>query len=74
MMEIKAQDIFAEEWDTLIVLDACRYDFFEKVYRDYLSGTLEKRVSPGSCTEESLDTIPPLRVNEAYLLGRASKW
>ena len=32
---MKEQNLFNEDWDTLIILDACRYDFFEKVYRDY---------------------------------------
>ncbi len=42
-----------ESWDVLIVLDACRYDYFEKVYRDYIpSGNLTKRISPGSWTPE----------------------
>ena len=41
-----------EKWDYLIVLDACRYDYFEQVYADYVQGDLEKRVSPGSCTNE----------------------
>ena len=42
-----------ESWDILIILDACRYDFFEKVYRDYFSeGSLSKRISPGTWTPE----------------------
>lgn len=48
---MKKQNIMEEYWDTLIILDACRYDFFEKVYKDYLSdGKLEKRRSKGSST------------------------
>jgi hypothetical protein len=35
-----AERIKNENWDRLIVLDACRYDTFEKVYRDYLDGEL----------------------------------
>ena len=46
------QDLTAEGWDYLIVLDACRYDFFERLYDTYLSGDLEKRRSPGSATPE----------------------
>lgn len=43
--------IFSEPWDNLILLDACRYDFFKKKYKEYdLSGKLEKRVSRGSHT------------------------
>lgn len=39
-----------EDWDCLIILDACRYDYFEKVYQDYLSGDLLKVSSVGSDT------------------------
>jgi len=34
----------------IIILDACRYDFFEKVYRGYLSGELLKVKSANSAT------------------------
>lgn len=49
---MKDQDVLEEDWDYLIVLDACRYDFFEKVYSDYLDGNLEKRKSVASSTPE----------------------
>jgi hypothetical protein len=45
-------DIFAEDWDTLIILDACRYDTFERI--GGLPGRLESRVSRGSSTPEFL--------------------
>lgn len=45
-------DIFAEEWDTLIILDACRYDLFTK--RSTLPGEPEVRYSRGSGTAEFL--------------------
>lgn len=33
-----------EEWDIAVVLDACRYDSFQKIYKHYLPlGRLEKR-------------------------------
>jgi hypothetical protein len=55
----KPQNLLDEEWDYLLVLDACRYDFFEEVYGDYLSGTLEKRRSRGSSTPEwAMRTFP----------------
>lgn len=38
-----------EEWDYLIVLDACRYDYF-KVLNDIVPGKLEKRLSVGPST------------------------
>lgn len=42
--------VMKEEWDYLIVLDAARYDLFKEYNR--IKGKLEKRHSPGSCTEE----------------------
>jgi len=48
---MKEQNIVEEDWDNLIILDACRYDSFENLYRDYLpDGKLEKRRSRGSST------------------------
>lgn len=41
--------IRGSKWDILLVLDACRYDFFRKVYPDHLEGTLKKVYSPVSC-------------------------
>lgn len=35
-----------QDWRQLIVLDACRYDVFEKVFRKYVSGKLEKVITP----------------------------
>ncbi|WP_408957706.1 hypothetical protein [Natrinema sp. 74] len=45
-------DIFDEEWDTLIILDACRYDTFVELAD--LPGTLEHRESRASTTNEFL--------------------
>ena len=42
--------IFEEDWDNLIILDACRYDFFEKL--NHFQGVLEPRTSRGSKTWE----------------------
>ena len=42
--------IVAEDWDNLIILDACRYDMFEKA--NTIPGTLEHRLSKGSNTGE----------------------
>ncbi len=39
-----------KDWDCLIILDACRYDYFEKVYDKYLKGDLKKVKSVGSDT------------------------
>lgn len=49
---MKDQNPLEEDWDHLIILDACRYDFFEQVYEDYLEGDLEKRRSIASSTPE----------------------
>jgi hypothetical protein len=44
--------ILDKEWDNLVVLDACRFDVFEKL--NTVSGTLSKRVSASSNTPEFL--------------------
>jgi hypothetical protein len=45
-----ARSIFEDEWDNLIILDACRYDAFAA--RSTLPGTLERRRSLGATTSE----------------------
>lgn len=45
--------VTAEDWDTLVVLDACRYDVFERYNR--IDGTLSNRRSLGSATAEFLE-------------------
>lgn len=49
---MRDQLFLESDWDTCVILDACRYDVFEDVYDEYLEGTLEKRRSPGSATPE----------------------
>jgi hypothetical protein len=49
---VEKVSIMEEHWDYLVILDACRYDFFSKLYRGYLRGNLEKRISLGSSTIE----------------------
>lgn len=39
-----------EDWDNLILLDACRYDIFE--HQTTLEGRLESRISKGSASKE----------------------
>lgn len=46
-------DIFAEDWDDLLILDACRFDMFSDNYT--LPGQLETRISPASSTVEFLE-------------------
>jgi hypothetical protein len=43
-------DIFSEDWDNLVILDACRYDTFAE--RAALPGHLEDRLSRGASTNE----------------------
>ena len=45
-------DIFSEDWDNLILLDACRYDMFEA--QASLQGELAEKYSRGSSTVEFL--------------------
>lgn len=42
--------VFEEDWDNLIILDACRYDIFAE--ENTLAGDLSKRTSRGSATKE----------------------
>lgn len=46
--------IFEEDWDNLIILDACRYDEFERI-ADSLPGALELRESRGSHSREFVE-------------------
>jgi len=64
---IKYQNINIEDWDNLIILDACRFDFFNKVYKDYLAGKLEKRISKGSNTGEWLVKTFPNKYDYIYV-------
>ena len=43
-----------ENWDYLIILDACRFDYFVDEYPNFLDGKLFKAVSPASCRSLSL--------------------
>jgi len=64
---IKEQNIILEDWDNLIVLDACRFDFFKNVYKDYLDGKLDKRISKGSSTGEWLVKTFPNKYDYTYI-------
>lgn len=43
-------DVFEEEWDNLIILDACRYDYFAESTN--FDSPVERRVSRGSTSRE----------------------
>ncbi len=49
---VEKVSVMEEDWDYLIILDACRHDYFSKLYPHYLSGELKKVISPGSSTVE----------------------
>jgi len=46
--------LLEEQWDNLVILDACRYDLFAT--QSQLSGQLTKRISAGSNTPEFLQS------------------
>lgn len=48
VMQSRGTDVVEEDWDNLIILDACRYDHFEDLNFD--PGRLESRWSKGSST------------------------
>lgn len=43
-------DVFDQDWDNLIVLDACRYDYFADLSE--IDGELQTQISRGSATPE----------------------
>ncbi|SEP68868.1 alkaline phosphatase family protein [Natrinema salaciae] len=45
-------DVFDQDWDTLVILDACRYDLFEQV--NHIEGKLATKHSKASATSEWL--------------------
>jgi hypothetical protein len=69
MTELEIQDVNGTQWDYLIVLDACRYDYFEKHYSDFLEGELSKKKSKGTTTPEWLSKTFTSRYNYKYLAG-----
>lgn len=56
-MKNQKELINRKDWDCLIILDACRYDYFKNVYSDYLKGSLKKAYSPASYTPQWLKNI-----------------
>jgi len=51
-MENQTELIERKDWDILLVLDACRFDYFKKYYQAYLRGNLTKATSPAKHTTE----------------------
>lgn len=65
---MREQPVNQASWDYLIVLDACRYDFFRDNYSDFLEGELDKVESRGSATPEwLLNTFAGRRYNYSYI-------
>jgi len=58
--------IHAEEWDHLIILDACRYDYFEENIKKYLDGMLRKVRSPATHTEPWIKQVWTRPFNAVY--------
>lgn len=55
-----------EDWDYLIILDACRYDAFEQT--NWIDGDLSKKTSPGTATYEWRDkTFDKYHGNTIYI-------
>lgn len=42
--------IHKTDWDILIILDTCRYDYFREEYKNYLNGELSWAISSGKDT------------------------
>ena len=55
----ETKNLLEENWDFLIILDACRYDFFEDLYRNYLEGNVKKAISPAIHTMDWLNKVFP---------------
>ncbi|MFB6089061.1 MAG: hypothetical protein ABEK36_04755 [Candidatus Aenigmatarchaeota archaeon] len=58
-----------EKWDYLIILDACRYDYFRDIYGNYFGkGIVRKAVSPATTTIEWLaKTFPDYYEDMIYI-------
>ncbi|MEA2071596.1 MAG: hypothetical protein U9O98_09945 [Asgard group archaeon] len=51
-------DIMEEPWKVLVILDACRYDFFKEIYKDFFpEPNLELVISPSTSTMEWLLSV-----------------
>lgn len=51
-MYLQKDLIYKQDWNYLIILDACRYDYFSNFYKDYFEGTLLKVESKGNNTRD----------------------
>ena len=53
----KKVELLNEKWDVLVILDACRYDKFKKLYDGKNKDNLKKAISPACHTREFLEKI-----------------
>jgi len=65
-------DVMAADWDNLIILDACRYDSFEKL--NTISGQLRKTISRGENTPRFIEeNFADRKFNDTvYVCGNAA--
>ena len=61
---IDTVNVIEQKWDHLIILDACRYDYFEQAYREHFQGDLSKVYSVGCCTGQWRDESFPDRYDD----------
>lgn len=59
--------IHKSNWDVLIILDACRYDYFSQEYNGLLDGNLMKVWSPASNTFNWLKVVFPDHYDITYI-------
>lgn len=70
LVDGQKKKIAQEKWDFLIILDACRYDYFEKAYRKYLKeGELHKAISPAIHTMDWLNAAFPGKYDDIVYLS-----
>ena len=65
----KPVNITEERWDYLVVLDACGYDYFSRLYGGYLRGELTRVVSQGSFTVEWFKKSSPDRYDDVVYIS-----
>ena len=65
-------DIFSEDWDNLIILDACRYDIFDQ--EADLAGDLQRRHSRATATKQFITANFSDRVLNDTVYVSANGW
>ncbi len=65
------RDLFNEDWDNLIILDACRYDIFANIAD--LPGKLEYRLSKAGATKEFIQSnfVGEKHYDTVYVTGNS---